>query len=100
MRLASWTLGAAALAALAAPVLASPGWKEDFAAARDAAFKQADANGDGVLSSDEFKTFEQVLKQNMEARHFGRLDTNGDGVISAEELAAFPGPHHGCPGKN
>ena len=102
MRLATWTLGAAALAALAAPVLAHDGARRaEFAAARDAAFKQADANGDGTLTPEEFQTFEQLLHQSMAAQHFSHLDTNGDGVVSADELAAFPGPgpHGGCRGK-
>ena len=103
MRFKTLTLGAAALAALAAPVLAHDGpWKADFAAARDAAFKQADANGDGALTPEEFLNFETILKQNMEAKRFSRLDANGDGVVTADELAAFPGhgPHGGCRGKD
>lgn len=102
MKRTSWTLAVAALAALAAPVLAHEGGPrgEDFKAARDAAFKQADANGDGVLTQDEFATFEGALKQNLAAAHFKRLDANGDGAISADELAAFPGHGPGgCKGK-
>jgi Ca2+-binding EF-hand superfamily protein len=95
MRRVSWTLAAAALAALAAPAFAHDGGRfgEDFTAARDAAFKQADANGDGKLTQDEFVAFEEGLRQNLTAARFKRLDTDGDGTVSAAELAAAPRLH-------
>jgi Ca2+-binding EF-hand superfamily protein len=99
-RAASLTLAAAALAALVAPELAHDGARgEAFTAARDAAFKQADVNGDGALTPDEFANFQQHLKQNLAAARFKRLDANGDGVVTADELAAFPGRGDHCRGK-
>ncbi len=43
-------------------------------------FEQIDANGDGVLTMDEF----QALGQS----GFADADTNGDGLLDADELAA------------
>lgn len=45
---------------------------------------EADANGDGKVSFDEFKA---VREQHME-RHFKRRDKNNDGYIDAEERNA------------
>lgn len=83
-------------AALPAAVRANPA---DFAAARDQAFTQADANGDGVLSPDEFAAFHEAMRKAFEAKFFAKTDTNGDGVVSKDELAAAPMPHrHHCGG--
>ena len=75
--------------------------RADFAAAKDAAFAEADADGDGKLTADEFARFDVLLHQKVEALHFAKLDTNGDGFVSKDELAAGPvkgagglGRHH------
>jgi hypothetical protein len=77
----------------------SPPSPAEMEAERAALFTQADANGDGTLSLEEFKTFESSMHDKMTERHFKNLDTNGDGVVSLEELQADrppgpPGPGH------
>jgi hypothetical protein len=83
-------LGAAALPALAHPNQAQ------FQAAVDKAFAEADADGSGSLSPDEFAVFHDALRRAFEAARFAKIDTNGDGQLSREELAAAPPPHHHC----
>jgi len=83
-------LGAAALPAMAHR--GGPG----FEAARDKAFAEADVDGNGALSSDEFAAFHQALRHAFEAARFAKIDTNGDGQLSLEELAAAPPPHRPC----
>ena len=75
------------------------------AAAQDAElgaenYRQADANGDGVLVYAEFAAFidlnaadglgnaARVSSRGMHARAFERVDANGDGVVSPPELQA------------
>jgi hypothetical protein len=71
----------------------------EMEAERAALFNQADADGNGTLSLDEFKTFESLVHDKMTERHFKQLDTNGDGAVSLEELQADrpPGPGPGHP---
>jgi Ca2+-binding EF-hand superfamily protein len=45
--------------------------------------KQADTNGDGMISRDEAKALPMISK------HFDEIDANRDGQITAEELRAF-----------
>ena len=45
--------------------------------------KQADTNGDGMLSREEAKALPMISK------HFDEIDANHDGQITAEELHAF-----------
>ena len=85
-------LGATALPAAA---LANPA---DFAAARDKAFAEADADGNGVLTPDEFAAFHEALRHAFDAARFAKMDTNGDGVVSKDELAAAKPPHRHCGG--
>ncbi|MEM9230753.1 MAG: hypothetical protein AAGB10_14220 [Pseudomonadota bacterium] len=76
------------------------------AAAQDAElgvenYRQADANGDGVLVYAEFATFidlnaadglgnaAMVSSRGMHARAFARVDANGDGIVSQQELQAL-----------
>ena len=86
------------------PALAGPGCHggdgahaADFKAAKDAAFAEADANGDGKLTPDEFANFRTIMRDKVEALRFTKMDTNGDGVISKDELDAAH-PHHGARG--
>lgn len=63
-------------------------------------YRQADANGDGMLVNAEFATFidlnaadglgnaAKVSSRGMHARAFARVDVNGDGVVSPQELQA------------
>src|SRR5881397_1645062 len=64
------------------------GMRADIGAAETAAFAEADTNGDGKLTPDEFARFHDLLRQKLEALRFTRLDTNGDGVLTKEELDA------------
>ena len=45
--------------------------------------KQADTNGDGMISREEAKALPMIN------RHFQEIDTDGDGQITADELRAF-----------
>jgi hypothetical protein len=83
----------------AAVLAQSPPSPAEMEAERAALFTQADADGNGTLSLDEFKTFESLVHDQMAERHFNKLDTNGDGVVSLEELQADrpPGPGPGHP---
>lgn len=109
MKLGRWLLIGAVLT-LAVPLFAQgPPDPRQMEAERAAAFDEADADGNGTLSLEEFKTFESLLRQKMAQhfkdangdgapppplpamdpeRHFKQLDTNGDGAVSLDELQA------------
>ncbi len=77
------------LAAAAAPVWARGGHcggGAGLGADLPALFSQADADGDGALSPDEFKTFQQLVQQHRAAARFQRLDANGDGKVTLDEI--------------
>jgi len=77
---------------------ASGGASSDLAAAEAAAFTEADANGDGKLTLDEFTNYGALLRQKLDALRFARLDTNGDGALTQDELSAgHPGACSGFP---
>jgi len=96
----AWTL-AAALALLAAPAFAGPGrpTPDEIAANKAAAFKEADADGDGALSPAEFENFRQLMRAKMAERVFARADTDGDGKLTLEEIQAAHPHRGGCHGK-
>jgi Ca2+-binding EF-hand superfamily protein len=48
-----------------------------------ARFKQADTNGDGMLSREEAKALPSI------SRHFDEIDANHDGQVTADELRAY-----------
>jgi len=93
---------AAALSLLAAPVLACEGAnREAMEAARTAAFAEADANGDGALTPEEFETFHAAMKARKAQLRFAKLDADGNGQLTAAELESHRGhrgkrgPRHG-----
>jgi Ca2+-binding EF-hand superfamily protein len=88
--------------ALATSNTTSPGAstrRDAIVAAKNDAFAEADANGDGKLTPGEFATFTQLMHQKLQVLRFAYIDANGDGVITKDELAAhhFAG-HRGCRG--
>jgi EF hand domain-containing protein len=99
MKLGQWIMiGAALLAAGTASAFQKPD-PQQIAADQAQLFAQADADGNGVLSPQEFATFESLFRDRMRARHFERMDSNGDGGVSLAEVQAFrPWGHRGCKG--
>src|SRR5438876_9074425 len=100
-RLLPWSAVMAVLAGFAlggsAPA-ASGSVSGDFAAAEAAAFTEADANGDGKLTPEEFASYGALLRQKLDALRFARLDANGDGALTQDELnAGRPGACGGFP---
>lgn len=95
------TLGAAlVLVGVTAFVADARPSREEREAARDAAFAQADADGNGALSPEELTTFHETLRATFEQRRFAKADADGDGQVTAEELAAAKSrfhKHRGCP---
>lgn len=63
-------------------------------------YRQADANGDGLLVYAEFATFNDlnaagglgnaamISSRGLHARAFGQVDANGDGMVAPQELRA------------
>jgi len=49
--------------------------------------KQADTNGDGMISREEAKALPRI------AEHFDEIDANHDGQVTADELRAFHQKH-------
>jgi len=100
MRIDRWLVMGTMLLFPAAAFAENPPSPAEIEAERAALFAQADTDGSGALSVDEFKTFESLVRDKMTERHFTHLDTNGDGAVSLEELQADhpgPGPGHGPP---
>ncbi len=111
MKLGRWLLMGTVLT-LAAPLFAQdPPSPQEMDAERAAMFDEADTDGDGMLSLDEFKRFDSLLREKITQRskpldangngagpprlpamdpeqHFKQLDTNGDGAVSLDELQA------------
>lgn len=100
MKIGHWLLAGTMLLLPARLFAQTPPSPAEIEAERAALFAQADANGNGALSLDEFKTFESLLRDKMTERHFQQLDANGDGGVSLDELQADrpgPGPGHHPP---
>lgn len=92
MNAGRWLLMGALLVPLPLAAQGPPDLAE-MEAERAALFAQADADGNGSLTLDEFRTFESLFRDKRAERHFTRLDGDGDGVVSLDELQA------GGPGK-
>jgi Ca2+-binding EF-hand superfamily protein len=74
-------------------------WQAKREAMQAQAFAQADADGNGSLSPQEFANYNTILQQQRGEHKFTRLDANGDGQVTLEELQAAPAHHHGCKGQ-
>ena len=51
-------------------------------------FDEIDANHDNQLSKDEMRAFHEKRREEMRAAHWKKLDANGDGRVSLEEAKA------------
>ena len=76
------TLAALGIAAAALVAVAAPEGREYRGAGMER-LKQADTNGDGMISRDEAKALPKLLE------HFSEIDTNGDGFLTQDEMRAF-----------
>ena len=76
------TLAALGIASAALLAVAAPEGREHRGAGMER-FKQADTNGDGMISRDEAKALPKLLE------HFSEIDTNGDGFLTQDEMRAF-----------
>lgn len=98
MKIDRWLLMGTMLLLSGRVLAQNPPSPAEINAERAALLAQADADGNGTLSADEFKTFESLVRDKMAERHFTHLDTNGDGAVSLEELQGdHPGPGFGHP---
>jgi hypothetical protein len=99
MKIGRWILCGTMLLAPGFAVAFGPPDPVEMGAERAALFAEADADGNGALSLEEFKTFESLFRDRMAEQHFNHVDANGDGAVSLDELQASgppPGPrHHG-----
>lgn len=65
----------------------------DRAPDHEKVFSKKDANSDGYLSLDEFKTGMKDKQLENADRRFKKIDTNGDGKVSLDEFkAGMPKP--------
>jgi Ca2+-binding EF-hand superfamily protein len=74
----------AVLAFVAHPAAAADKPAPDF----EKVFKRKDANGDGKLTIDEFKTGMKDKALANADKRFKRVDANGDGAVSLDEFKA------------
>lgn len=75
-----------------------PPTQAEIEAERTALFTEADADGNNILSAEEFISFTELRKAARINHLFTCLDANSDGQVSAEELATqrpWGGPPRG-----
>ena len=93
-----WMLAGATLLLPATQAFAGgPPCQAEMEADRTAMFSEADADANGLLTPDELKSFEALMRAKMADRHFQRIDSNDDGAVSLEELQAARPGHPGGP---
>lgn len=78
---------AAVAAALLCP-LSSSFAQEKKAPDPEKIFKRKDANADGMLTLEEFKTGLKDKPLEMAEKRFGKMDSNGDSKLSLDEFKA------------
>ena len=89
MRLSTLVLTILALAATESVVLAAPGKAVD----PQKIFTKKDANSDGSLTLEEFKTGMKDKQLENADKRFKKSDSNGDGKLSFDEFkAGMPKP--------
>ena len=96
IRLIAGALALAGATVVAAQSVADRPTNEQREAARAQAFTQADADGNGALSPQEFETFKTLMSQLHKRDWFSRADANGDGQVTQDELQAAHMGKHGC----
>ncbi len=100
MQAIRWIAGALALAGatvVAAQNVADNPARAERQAAHAQAFTQADADGNGALSPQEFETYKTLISQLHKRDWFTKADANGDGQVTMDELQAARAMHkHGC----
>ena len=62
--------------------------KQQYEARQTKRFLQADADGNGMVSQQEFDTHRAAAQADKRAKRFARMDANKDGSIDAKELNA------------
>lgn len=67
--------------------------KAEADAARDRKFKEADLNGDGSVSFEEFQAMAEKRRQMRLKRRFERSDKDGNGTLSSDELGSRHASH-------
>lgn len=90
MKNLKWSLLAFSMGAMTAVVAQES--TNNMPPQRDNFFETSDANADGVLSLDEFKTGKEKLEsKRLEKRRqlFAEIDVNDDGMVSVDEFARF-----------
>lgn len=60
--------------------------RDRMEATEEGVFEQADGDGDGALSKDEYDGLPQARRQVAMQRMFERLDADGDGALAPQEL--------------
>ncbi len=92
MKINRWILCGTMLLAPSRVLAFGPPDPAEIDAERAALFAEVDANGNGALSLNEFKTFESLLRDRMAEQHFNHVDANGDDAVSLDELQASGPP--------
>ena len=85
---------AGAIALSASPIFAH-GFGKDMAANLPDLFTQADSNGDGKLTLDEYKNLRTLIAEKRTEARFQKLDTAGTGAVTLDEMQAAIAAHAG-----
>jgi Ca2+-binding EF-hand superfamily protein len=89
MRISTLVLAIAAIAAVESVSLAEPAKAPD----PQKMFARKDANSDGFLSLEEYKTGMKDKQLEKADKRFKKIDSNGDGKVSFDEFkAGMPKP--------